>query len=202
MFTGIVEAIGEIRDITPTGKGARLSVAAGKLDLSDIKTGDSIAVNGLCLTVAALAPGGFVVELSEETLNCAAGFREHTRVNLEKALKLSDRLGGHLVSGHVDGVGNVVRFEPAGECVWLAVRAAQGLEKYIARKGSITIDGVSLTVNEVDGVEFSVNLIPYTLEATNLKYLKTQAKVNLEVDMIARYLERLHSLQEAPGAKP
>lgn len=201
MFTGIIEAIGEIRGVTPSEKGARLTIAPGKLDISDVKIGDSIAVNGLCLTVVSLAPGGFVVEVSQETLNCAAGFRERAKVNLEKALKLSDRLGGHLVSGHVDGVGNVVRFEPAGECVLLGVRAAQGLEKYIARKGSITIDGVSLTVNEVDGAQFSVNLIPHTLEVTNLKYLKPQTKVNLEVDMIARYLERLQSLREAPGAK-
>jgi riboflavin synthase len=192
MFTGIVEATGSIHSSTPTGKGARIEVAAGGLDMSDVRIGDSIAVDGCCLTVIEKTGAGFMVDVSQETLTCTAGFAVGKAVNLEKALRLSDRLGGHLVSGHVDGVGEVTRFEQIGESWLLEARVPGELARYIARKGSITISGVSLTVNHVDGDRFDVNLIPHTLEVTNLKGLRTGASVNLEVDLIARYLERLH----------
>jgi riboflavin synthase len=192
MFTGIVEATGSIHSSTPTGKGARIEVAAGGLDMTDVRIGDSIAVDGCCLTVVEKTSAGFLVDVSQETLTCTTGFGVGRAVNLEKALRLSDRLGGHLVSGHVDGVGEVTRFEQIGESWLLEARVPGELARYIARKGSITISGVSLTVNHVDGDRFDVNLIPHTLEVTNLKGLRTGASVNLEVDLIARYLERLH----------
>lgn len=192
MFTGIVEAVGEIKRITPLEKGISLRIASGRLDLSDMKAGDSIAVNGVCLTATALGNGEFSVDVSRETLNCTEGLdKQGGRVNLEKALRLSDRLDGHLVSGHVDGVGEVVKFEQAGESYLLAIEAPDSLLKYIARKGSITVNGVSLTVNRITGDEFEVNLIPHTLAATTLADLKAGKKVNLEVDMLARYVERL-----------
>jgi riboflavin synthase len=191
MFTGIVEATGSIRSSTPTDKGARIGIHGGALDMSDVRIGDSIAVDGCCLTVIEKSAAAFVVDVSQETLGCTAGFPVGRAVNLEKALRLSDRLGGHLVSGHVDGVGEVTRFEQIGESWLLEVRVPSELAKYVARKGSITISGVSLTVNHVDGARFDVNLIPHTLEVTNLKSLGLGARVNLEVDLVARYLERL-----------
>jgi len=199
MFTGIIEAIGEIKQVTPQGAsaggvaadGIRLDIASGGLDLSDVKTGDSIAVNGVCLTVTTLREGCFTVEVSRETLGCTQGLdRQGGRVNLEKALRLSDRLGGHLVSGHVDAIGEVVKLEPAGESYLLVIRAPAALLKYIAKKGSITVNGVSLTVNWVTADEFGVNLIPHTLAMTTLRDLECGAKVNLEVDMLARYVEQ------------
>ena len=154
--------------------------------------GDSIAVNGVCLTVVKIDGNDFMVDVSRETLNCTTGLeRQGAHVNLEKALRLSDRLGGHLVSGHVDGVGEVVAFNDIGESWRLVVRAPHPLAKYIAVKGSITINGVSLTVNQVAGNEFEVNLIPHTLEVTILGGCRAGTRVNLEVDIIARYLERL-----------
>jgi riboflavin synthase len=192
MFTGIVEAVGEIRQVALSEGGLRLGIAPGRLDLTDVDVGDSVAINGVCLTVTALVDNLFFVDVSRETLNCTRGIdKQGGRVNLEKALRLSDRLGGHLVSGHIDGVGEVVRFEPAGESCLLVIRAPHSLLKYIAKKGSITIDGVSLTVNRAEGDELEINLIPHTLEVTTLKDLKAGARVNLEVDMLARYLERL-----------
>ncbi len=191
MFTGIVAATGSIRASTHTDKGTRVTVAAGGLDLSDVAVGDSIAVDGCCLTVVERDVDAFAVDVSRETLDCTTGFAVGRDVNLEKSLRLSDRLGGHLVSGHIDGVGAVSRFEPAGESWLLEVRVPQPLAKYLARKGSITVNGVSLTVNEVAGVSFQVNLIPHTLAATNLRQLGPGSWVNLEVDMVARYVERL-----------
>ncbi|MFN0317326.1 MAG: riboflavin synthase [Burkholderiales bacterium] len=191
MFTGIVEAQGTIAASTPLEKGERLRIASTDLDLADVKIGDSIAVNGCCLTVVTLGKGTFEVDVSKETLDCTAGFARGSAVNLEKALRLSDRLGGHLVTGHVDGVGKVTRFEQVGESWLLDVRAPKELAKYIARKGSITVNGVSLTVNHVSGDCFDVNLIPHTIEVTNLKELRAGAVVNLEIDLIARYVERL-----------
>ncbi|HVS27680.1 MAG TPA: riboflavin synthase [Burkholderiales bacterium] len=190
MFAGIIEATGEISEVKPGGKGLRLTIGT-TLDLSDIKVGDSIAVDGICLTVIACSVNSFNADVSRETLNCTAGFAQRGKVNLEKALRLSDRVNGHLVSGHVDGVGKVAKFERTGECYLLAVKAPRGLAKYISRKGSIAVNGVSLTVNKVEGGEFSVNLIPHTLASTNLRYLKRGAKVNLEADMLARYAEQL-----------
>ncbi len=191
MFTGIVQATGSIHSSTPTDKGARIEIASGALDLGDVRIGDSIAVDGCCLTVIERTPLGFLVDVSQETLDCTTGFAPGRAVNLEKALRLADRLGGHLVSGHVDGVGEVMRFEQVGESWLLEVRVPAGLARYIARKGSITISGVSLTVNHVEADRFDVNLIPHTLEVTNLDALRPGARVNLEVDLVARYLERL-----------
>jgi riboflavin synthase len=191
MFTGIVEATGSIRSSTPSEKGAHIELAAGALDMSDVRIGDSISVDGCCLTVVGKTAAGFLVDVSQETLDCTVGFEVGRAVNLEKALRLSDRLGGHLVSGHVDGVGVVTRFERVGESWLLEVRVPSDLAKYVARKGSITISGVSLTVNHVEGDRFDVNLIPHTLEVTNLNALRAGARVNLEVDLVARYLERL-----------
>ena len=191
MFTGIVEAVGRVRGIVPATEGFRVTIDAGDLDLSDVRIGDSIAVNGCCLTVVDLANGGFATDLSKETHDCTAGLLEGAAVNLEKAMRLSDRLGGHLVTGHVDGVGRVIAFAAEGESRRLQVEAPESLAHYVARKGSITINGVSLTVNEVSAQTFSVNLIPHTLSVTNLGDITADAEVNLEVDLIARYLERL-----------
>lgn len=199
MFTGIIEAIGEITQIQALnsrnnqgGNGLALTIAAGELDLSDIRLGDSIAVNGVCLTVTSLNSRQFGVTVSQETLNCTQGLdRTGLLVNLEKAMRLSDRLGGHLVSGHVDAAGTVVKFEPAGECIELIIRAPQPLLRFIAPKGSITVNGVSLTVNRIENDQFSINLIPHTLAMTNLKALSPGMAVNLETDMLARYVARL-----------
>lgn len=190
MFAGIIEATGEISKVKPGGKGLRLTIGT-TLNLSDIRVGDSIAVDGICLTVIACSVNSFSADVSRETLNCTTGFVKRGKVNLEKALLVSDRINGHLVSGHVDGVGQVVKFERAGESYLLSIKAPRGLAKYIARKGSIAVNGVSLAVNKAEGSAFSVNLIPHTLEVTTMKYLKRGARVNLEVDMMARYAERL-----------
>lgn len=192
MFTGIIQATGKIETITPSGEDAKLRIQVGDLDMSDVQIGDSIAVNGVCLTVVTFTSSHFDVHVSKETLNCTVGLDAPRLVNLEKALRLSDRLGGHLVSGHVDGVGQVTRFEAVGDCWLLVVRAPHTLSRYIAVKGSIAIDGVSLTVNQVDKDSFSMNLIPHTLDNTALKNLGIGSRVNLEVDLIARYVERMH----------
>ncbi len=196
MFTGIIEAVGEIKQIKPLknklGNGLLLGIAPGGLDMSDVAIGDSIAVNGVCLTVTTLRDEIFTVDVSQETLNCTQSLDKlDTRVNLEKAMRLSDRLGGHLVSGHVDNTGEVARFESVGESVLLAIRTPESLLKYITNKGSITVNGVSLTVNQVEGDEFFVNLIPHTLSVTTLHALKPGMRVNLETDMLARYVARL-----------
>lgn len=192
MFTGIVQAVGELRRITSLESGLRLDIAPGTLDLRDVNTGDSIAINGVCLTVSALTDDMFSVDVSRETLSCTVGLdKQGSSVNLEKAMRLSDRLGGHLVSGHVDDIGEVATFQPDGESYLLAIRAPVSLLKYIAKKGSITVNGVSLTVNAIAGDVFEVNLIPHTLAVTTLNALDAGAKINLEVDMLARYVERL-----------
>ena len=192
MFSGIIADVGIITRADDREGGLRLSVTGEVLGMDDVQIGDSIAVNGVCLTVVTLAGREFTVDVSRETLNCTVGLaHQGAHVNLEKALRLSDRLGGHLVSGHVDGVGSVIAFNDIGESWRLVVRAPQSLAKYIAVKGSITINGVSLTVNHVAGAEFEVNLIPHTLDVTTLNELKTGAQVNLEIDLIARYVERM-----------
>jgi riboflavin synthase len=191
MFTGIIAAVGKISGVTPAPGGVRLVVDTGGMPLDDVAIGDSIAVNGVCLTVVELRPPAFEADVSRETLACTAGFAQGDNVNLEKALRLSDRLGGHLVGGHVDGVGTVTRCEAVGDNRLLAIAAPRELAKYIARKGSVAVNGVSLTVNEVGGAEFAVNLIPHTLQATNLRQLTTGDRVNLEADLLARYAERL-----------
>ena len=181
MFTGIVQAVGRIKRVQP------LEVDAGGLDLSDVSVGDSICVQGVCLTVTSLTGAGFTADVSAETLRVTTGLDRAGEVNLEKSLALGDRLGGHLVAGHVDGVGEVTRFDGGA----LQVRAPQDIAHYIARKGSICIDGVSLTVNRVEGSLFDVYLIPHTLQVTSLSRLRPGSKVNLEVDLVARYVERL-----------
>lgn len=192
MFSGIIADAGLIKSAQDRDGGLRLTVATELLGMDDVRLGDSIAVNGVCLTVVKIDGNDFTVDVSRETLNCTTGLeREGAHVNLEKALRLSDRLGGHLVSGHVDGVGEVVAFNDIGESWRLVVRSPHPLAKYIAVKGSITINGVSLTVNRVAGSEFEVNLIPHTLEVTTLNELRTGAPVNLEIDLIARYVERM-----------
>jgi riboflavin synthase len=193
MFTGIVAAVGTVRQAKPARGGCRLVVDTAGLGLRDVGIGDSIAVNGACLTV--VARRGRIVEfdVSCETLACVTGLAAGNRVNLEKAMRLSDRLGGHLVGGHVDGVGTVARVERAGESRVISIEAPAKLSKYVARKGSVTVNGVSLTVNAVKGTTFSVNLIPHTLAATNLGALRAGGRVNLEVDLLARYAERLRA---------
>jgi len=191
MFTGIIQAVGQIERVTPAGDDAKLTIHVGTLEMDDVKIGDSIAVNGVCLTAVHLDATHFEVHVSKETLSCTVGLDSPRLVNLEKALRYSDRLGGHLVSGHVDGIGQTLRFEQLGDCWQLVIRAPNNLARYIAVKGSIAIDGVSLTVNTVDKDTFSVNLIPHTLEVTTLKQLGVGSRVNLEIDLIARYVERM-----------
>jgi riboflavin synthase len=177
--------------VSPLEKGKRLAIDAGELGLDDVAVGDSIAVSGCCLTVVEKRGNQFMADASGETLSCTTGLDIAGPVNLEKALRLADRIGGHLVSGHVDGVGTVVRFDTVGESIELEVRAPEALAKYIAAKGSITVNGVSLTVNTVSGSAFTANLIPHTIAVTTLKHLAPGARVNLEVDLIARYVERM-----------
>ncbi|PKO52823.1 MAG: riboflavin synthase [Betaproteobacteria bacterium HGW-Betaproteobacteria-2] len=191
MFTGIKQAVGQIKRITPVDGDVKLVIDTGTLDLADVAIGDSIAVNGVCLTAVNLGDDYFEVHVSRETLSCTVGLDTTRPVNLEKALRYSDRLGGHLVSGHVDGVGQVVKFEAVSDCWLLVVRAPHMISRFIAVKGSIAVDGVSLTVNEVDKDTFSINLIPHTLEVTTLKHLGIGSRVNLEIDLIARYVERM-----------
>ena len=191
MFSGIIAAVGRIGRIERENGGLRLTIDAGGLGLRDVAVGDSIAINGACLTVVRRTKKSFSVDVSGETLRCTAGLDRAGEVNLEKALRLSDRLDGHLVLGHVDGVGKVTKVERAGADRLLRVRAPAPLARYIARKGSISMQGVSLTVNAVRGAEFEVNLIPHTLAVTTLRGLRAGDRVNLEVDPLARYAERL-----------
>ena len=192
MFTGIITAVGKISHAQPLEKGVRLSIDAPGLKLADVALGDSIAHGGVCLTVVAKKKNSYQVDVSRETLDCTVGLdAAGGEVNLEKAMRLSDFIGGHLVSGHVDGVGEVEKFEPVGESHELVIKAPKALAKYIARKGSITVDGVSLTTNRVKGRRFSINLIPHTVQVTTLRHLKTGSRVNLEIDLIARYVERM-----------
>jgi riboflavin synthase len=193
MFTGIVQALGRIVAVEPRSEGVQVAVDAGAFAETDIAVGDSIALNGCCLTVVAIDAGTMRFDVSSETLSCTTGLDGVGAVNLEKALRFSDRLGGHLMSGHVDGVGVVQRAEPVAEggSVLLEVAVPGELARFVAPKGSIAIDGVSLTVNGVHRRHFSVNLIPHTLAVTSLGALRAGARVNLEVDLIARYVERL-----------
>ncbi|MBY0240868.1 MAG: riboflavin synthase [Burkholderiaceae bacterium] len=206
MFTGIVAAVGKITQVQPLegglDAGVRLSVDAGGLPLADVALGDSIALNGACMTVIEKTDTAFKVDVSRESLNCTVGLDGLNEVNLEKALTLAERLGGHLVSGHVDGLGVVRKFEPVGESWELVIEAPVGLAKYLAFKGSIVVNGVSLTVNRVNDIggsgdalvsQFSINLIPHTIAVTTLKHLQVGSQVNLEVDLIARYVERMLS---------
>jgi riboflavin synthase len=209
MFTGIVAAVGNINSVAPLAggldAGVRLQIDAGSLPLADVALGDSIAINGACMTVVEKSDTSFCVDVSRESLNKTVGLDAPGEVNLEKALTLAERLGGHLVSGHVDGLGRVHSFEPVGESRELVIDAPQELGKFLAYKGSIVVNGVSLTVNRVedlavDGVKvcrFSINLIPHTIEVTTLKHLRAGSQVNLEIDLIARYVERMLSAAKA-----
>ena len=197
MFTGIVEAVGRIASVTPAGKTAALRVTSDGLDLSDVAIGDSVAVNGVCLTVRQIDAGQIDFDVSSETLDVSAGFQSGQRVNLEKSLRLDARIGGHLVSGHVDAVGEIGEIvEYDGNRV-MSVKFPPTLARFFARKGSVAINGVSLTVNSVQQDSFSVNLIPHTLAVTNLGELKRGSAVNLEIDMVARYVERMLSETES-----
>lgn len=196
MFTGIIQAVGRVAEVAAHGDDARLLIDAAALDLNDVALGDSIACNGVCLTVIALSPQGFSVDVSAETFRCTVGFAQDALINLEKALRLADRLGGHLVSGHVDGVGEVLRFDAVGECFELVIRAPADLARFVVTKGSVTINGVSLTVNQVTGDDFSINLIPHTLTHTGLHVLTAGSRVNIEIDMMARYAERILNYRE------
>ncbi|MBB5190246.1 riboflavin synthase [Silvimonas terrae] len=203
MFTGIVQAVGTIEKITPFEGGLTLTVAAPELDMSDVALGDSISHNGACMTVIEIAEGHrYRIDVSNESLGVTVGLAQQGgKVNLEKAMRLSDRVGGHLVSGHVDGVGTVVSFEPVGDNRELIVEAPQSLARYLAVKGSVVVNGVSLTTNYVNdvagGCRFSINLIPHTLSVTTLGGIKAGDKVNLEIDLIARYVERMMALEQA-----
>lgn len=193
MFTGIIQSLGKIVSVESMGRDARLHIHAEEIDLSTLSVGDSIAVNGVCLTVNALDNKGFYADVSGETLSCTtfADLSVGAWINLEESLTPNTHLGGHFVSGHVDGVGEVVSYEEDGRSIRLSLKAPKPLCRYIANKGSICIDGVSLTVNRVDGDRFDINVIPHTLEKTTLSRYQHGTRVNLEVDLIARYLERL-----------
>lgn len=200
MFTGIIQAIGEIARIEARGGDVRLTVDAGALDLGDVAVGDSLCVSGVCLTAVAIEGTRFAADVSAETLACTtfAQLKTGDHVNLEKPLRLADRLGGHLVSGHVDGVGRVSGIEPDARSQRWRFEVPMQLSRYIAAKGSICIDGVSLTVNDVAANGFGVNLIPHTIDATAFRTRRVGDAVNIEVDIIARYLERLHAAGAAP----
>ena len=211
MFTGIIQAIGHIDTVEKLGDGFRLHINAGKLDMSDVQLGDSIALQGACMTVISMTASHFAIDISAESLDKTTGLDQPGHINLEKALRFNDRLGGHLVSGHVDGMGTVSLFEQVeqtkqiksdssqnNEGSWhLVIKAPKSLAKYLAYKGSIVVNGTSLTVNRVedlnDGCLMHINLIPHTLQNTTLQYLKAGSLVNLEVDLIARYVERMLS---------
>lgn len=203
MFTGIIEAVGSIRAMEARGGDMRLHIATGKLDLSDVKLGDSIATNGVCLTAVELPGDGFVADVSTETLTRSTlkGLKVGAAVNLEKALMPQSRLGGHIVSGHVDGIGEVVSRNTSARAVLFRIKAPQELARYIAEKGSITTDGISLTVNAVHGAEFDLTIVPHTVQETNIAGWKPGSTINLEVDVIARYLERLLLGEKAADAK-
>ncbi|MFO8024993.1 riboflavin synthase [Thiohalophilus sp.] len=193
MFTGIIQSVGKIAAIEPKGADARVRIQTGKLSLADVSPGDSIAVNGVCLTAVELPGDGFLADVSGETLSCTtfADIQTGSPVNLEKALTPTTHLGGHLVSGHVDGIGEVIERSDAGRSVKFRIRAPDELARYIASKGSICVDGISLTVNAVEGAIFDLNIVPHTLVETTMGHFGTGRRVNLEVDVIARYLERL-----------
>jgi len=193
MFTGIIQAIGTIADMQAKGGDIALAINTAKLDLSDVALGDSIAVNGVCLTAIALTESGFTADVSRETLALTSlgSLSKGSEVNLEKALTLQTRLGGHLVSGHVDGLGEIKSRQNDGRSERFVITAPDDISRYIATKGSITIDGVSLTVNAVNGSDFEINIVPHTIQETIIEHYQVGTKVNLEVDIIARYLERL-----------
>jgi len=201
MFTGIIQAQGNIQEIRISNKGAVFVLNSNSLDLSDVSIGDSIAVNGVCLTVTQLENNSFSTDVSQETLNCStfSQLEKGQSVNLEKSLRLDQGIDGHLVSGHVDGVGEVISLRKEGECTRLIIEVKNDLSKYIAKKGSICINGVSLTVNSVEDDIFDINIVPHTLSETNLGELIENSRVNIEIDIIARHLEQLISHKSSSG---
>ncbi|AEG31806.1 riboflavin synthase [Thiomicrospira cyclica] len=201
MFTGIIAAVGHIKAIEPKNGDWRLTLATGSLALSDVQLGDSIATNGVCLTAIELGADFFVADVSAETLGVTTlgSMKVGSRVNLEKALRLADRLGGHLVSGHVDGVGEVLRVSQDARSWRFVISAPNTIAHYIAHKGSVCINGISLTVNHVDGHTFDVNIVPHTMDNTTIVDWQVGTQLNLEVDLLARYLERLLQGQQAPA---
>jgi len=198
MFTGIVQAIGRIAAVERRGDGLRIAVDIGVHEIPDVAIGDSIAVGGCCLTIVEIHGATLSFDVSAETLRCTTGLDRVGDVNIEMALRLSDRLGGHLMTGHVDGVGTVTRMQAVADATdgsWLLeIEAPREIARFIATKGSIAVDGASLTVNGADGARFHVNLIPHTLAVTTLAALQPGARVNLEVDLVARYVARLHEI--------
>jgi riboflavin synthase len=202
VFTGIIKAVGSVRAITQRGGDVRLRIEAPGLDLAAVATGDSIAVNGVCLTAVDMDAGSFAADVSVETLNntTLGGLHQDSPVNLEPALTLASPLGGHLVTGHVDGVGRLISRRDEARSWRLEVEVPGALARYIARKGSVCVDGISLTVNEVNGPRFGVNIVPHTMDATNLGQRQIGDPVNIEVDIVARYLERLVTADEGGGS--
>ena len=203
MFTGIIAAMGSLTSRQRLHQDERMLIQSDTLDFTDVKLGDSIAVNGVCLTVVEISAQQFAADVSVETLSCTTlqQVRQGDGLNLEKALRLQDRLGGHLVSGHVDGIGHITAIADEGRSKKFTFRLPQSLSRYVAAKGSICIDGISLTVNQIQGDEFTVNIVPHTLQQTNLGQRAVTQAVNLEVDLLARYLERLmHG--ESPQVTP
>jgi riboflavin synthase len=208
MFTGIIEAVGKIEKIEAKSGDSRFTINVGKLDVNDVALGDSIACNGVCLTAVEFGDSYYVADVSNESLalTTLGNIKPGHVVNLEKALTPSSRLGGHLVSGHVDGIGEIVAVKNESRSIQFEIKPPQDLAKYIAKKGSITVDGVSLTVNELKGDNFMLNLVPHTLQETTAKDYKVGSKVNLEVDLLARYIERLlqgqgHNSEQNPNSK-
>ena len=201
MFTGIIQAQGSIQEIRISNKGAVFVLNSNSLDLSEVSTGDSIAVNGVCLTVTQLDKNSFSADVSQETLNCStfSQLKKGQNINLEKSLRLDQGIDGHLISGHVDGVGEVISLHKEGECTCLKIKVKNDLSKYIAKKGSICIDGVSLTVNNIEADIFDVNIVPHTLLATTLGELIENSRVNIEIDIIARHVEQLISHRSSSG---
>jgi len=194
VFSGIVSAVGRISRAAPNADGIRIRIDAPTLGMDDVATGDSIAVQGVCLTVVARDGAGFWADVSRATLAVTQGLEEGREVNLEKSLRVGDRIHGHYVAGHVDAVGRAITVEDLGGSARVVIEAPPELARYVARKGSIAVDGVSLTVNAVDGHRFEMNIIPHTLAVTTLAHLRAGARVNLEVDLLARYLERMQEL--------
>ena len=201
MFTGIIQAQGNIKEIRASNKGAVFVLNSNSLDLSDVSIGDSIAVNGVCLTVTQLDKNYFSSDVSQETLNCTtfSQLKKGQNINLEKSLRLNQGVDGHIVSGHVDGVGKITLIAIEGDSTRMKIKVDDNLVKYIAKKGSICINGVSLTVNEIDGNVFDVNIVPHTFSVTTLDELKVNSQVNIEIDIIARHIEQL--LNQKTGAR-
>lgn len=193
MFTGIIESVGQVKSIVRQGGDVRLSIAVGKLDMGDVKLGDSIATNGICLTVIDYGHDWYAADVSVETLNrtCLGYWKIGTRVNLEKALLPTTRLGGHLVSGHVDGIGEIIVKRQDARSIYFEVQAPRELARYLSEKGSVTVDGISLTINHLRGDILSLNLVPHTADQTTIGDWNMGSRVNLEVDVLARYIERL-----------